>query len=194
MSMTVTSNGAWAVYPAWTARRLVLSVLLLFQVGSTVLWCIPECPIRKWLTPYAKYYVIPTGQWQSWAMFAPDPMRDSITAEAEVIDKNGMRYAFQFPKLADFNRIEGIVHFRFSKYTANLAGDEFRYARECAARHVLRRMNLAEDLYPLTVHLFYQMQITPAPGDEAAASSPTKPVKPYVLGTYRFDSPKEVRR
>jgi hypothetical protein len=198
-----TWTGSWS----WTARRLVISTFLLLHLAANVIWILPAGAIRQQFSPWARNYILPLGLWQFWAMFAPDPMRETITLEAEVIDANGVRYAFAFPRLGDYNWWRGIPRFRYSKYAANLSSDEFALPRQFAARHVLRKLSLPAEVYPVSVHLMYQLHPTPPPlgvngngnGTGAGTTAATPPAidamtppKPYVLGTYRIDSPREV--
>jgi len=179
---------------SWTLRRLAISAFLVAHLAATVIWILPASAIRLQYAPLAKYYILPLGLWQYWAMFAPDPVRDTITLEAEVIDCNGVRYAFAFPRLGDYNWWRGIPRFRYSKYAANLASEEFALARKFASRHVLRHLNLPADVYPVSVHLVYQIRKTPPPVAENPAPQvdAMTPPKPHVLSTFRFDSPREV--
>jgi hypothetical protein len=185
-----TANGSWT----WTIRRLAISAFLVVHLSATGIWLLPSGAIRNHFGPIAKYYILPLGQWQFWAMFAPDPVRDTITLEAEVIDANGVRYAFAFPRLADYNWWQGIPRFRYSKYAANLSAEEFATPREFAARHVVRRLKLPASVYPVSVHLLYQIRKTPPPATDNPAPQVdgTPPVRPYVIGTLRFESASEV--
>jgi hypothetical protein len=184
---------AWTGNRSWTVRRLAISMFLLVHLGANWIWLLPQCPIRQTISPLAAYYIFPLGLWQYWGMFAPDPMRDSVTLEAEVIDCNGLRYGFLFPRMADYNWWQGIPRFRYSKYTANLSNDEFTLPRQYAARHVLRRLNLPAEVFPVSVHLTHQARPTPPPDSPNPTVDPMAPTKPYVIGTYRIDSPSEVR-
>ena len=182
---------AWTGNWSWTVRRLAISAFLLFHVAATVIWVLPICPIRNKCVPVVQYYMLPLGMWQSWGMFAPDPIRDTIMLDAEVIDCNGLRYGFAFPRMADYTWWQGIPRFRYSKYAANLASDEFALPRQFAAHHVLRRLKLPAAVYPVSVHLMYELHPTPPPGS-VAAIDPMSPAKPYVVGTIRIESPREV--
>ena len=62
-----------------------------------------------------------------------------------------------------------------------------------AARHVLRRLNLPADVYPVSVHLMYQLRPSPPPGALASTIDPMIPPKSYVVGTFHVDSASEVR-
>jgi hypothetical protein len=186
LAWTWTGNGSW------TARRLAISAFLLVHLAANAIWIVPTCPLRQSLAPLAKYYILPLGLWQFWAMFAPDPVRDTMTLEAEVIAGNGVRYGFAFPRLADYTWWQGIPRFRYSKYAANLSADEFGLAREYAARHVLRQLKLPPEAYPAAVHLMYQIRPTPPPGSTEPQADPMTPTKPYIIGTIRVESAAEV--
>jgi hypothetical protein len=177
---------------SWTARRLAISAFLVFHVAANVIWVLPQCPIRQQFAPALRYYILPLGLWQFWAMFAPDPIRDTVVLDAEVIDINGVRYAFAFPRLADYNWWQGIPRFRYSKYAANLVADEFTLPRKFAARHVLRRLKLPAEVFPVTVHLMYQLRSTPPPGSPPSQADAMNPTRPFVVGTIRIDSAREV--
>ena len=183
--MTWTGNVSWAV------RRLAISAFLLFHLAATVIWVMPVCPIRDQCIPFLKYYILPLGMWQAWAMFAPDPIHDTVMLEAEVIDCHGVRYGFAFPKMADYSWWEGIPRFRYSKYSASISSEELALPRTFAAHHVLRRLRLPADVFPVTVHLFYQVRPTPPPGSMAAVD-PMSPTKPWIVGTIRVESLREV--
>jgi hypothetical protein len=184
---------AWTWKSSWTMRRLAISAFLLFHLGMTGVWLCPQCPIRMRFAPWAQYYMLPTGLWQYWGMFAPDPIRNTVMLDAEVIDRDGLRYGFAFPRLEGFNWWQGIPRFRYSKYAANLASEEFQLPREFAARHVVRCLNLPASVFPVAVHLMYEVRPTPSPNSESPTVDPMNPTKPYILGTYRIDSPSEVR-
>ncbi len=84
----------------WTARRWALSAFVLFHLSAIVMWTMPFCAVKtQFQSPY-RYYVLPLGLWQWWAIFAPDPIRHTIVLNAEVVDAQGMRHNFEFPRIA----------------------------------------------------------------------------------------------
>jgi hypothetical protein len=178
------------VYWRWTAHRLLVSTFLLGHLGATAIWVLPNCPIRQRACKYLDYYMTPTGMWQYWTMFAPDPVRDTVTLEAEITDAQGLRHVFAFPKMADYTALQGIPRFRYSKYTANLADDN-DLSRRFAARHAVRRLALPDSAFPVEVYLMFQVRNTPPPG--SPAPDPMTPAKPMVLASYQFAKPSEVR-
>ncbi len=174
----------------WTARRLLISAFLIVHLGATFVWVLPPCPIKERCFRTASYYILPLGLWQYWTMFAPDPIRDTVMLEAEVIDTQGLRHGYSFPHLADFSTWRGVPRFRHSKYAVNLAIDEFEKAREFAARHVVRQLNLPAEAFPVAVHLYYQVRPAPPPGSPA---DPMTPPRTSTLATFDFSSPSAVR-
>ncbi len=175
----------------WTAQRLLISVFLVAHCVAVTTWVLPMGPLRNAIAPTACYYMLPFGLWQYWAMFAPDPILNTCTLEAEVVDAQGLRYNFMFPRLADYTVWQGIPRFRYSKYTANMVGEGAELHRKFAAKHAVRRLGLAEKSFPLDVHLFYQVRVTPPPGGPPA--DPMTPTKQELLTTFQFATPAEVR-
>ena len=93
----------------WTARRWAISAFVLFHLSALVMWTMPPCTIKAQFQSPNRYYVLPLGLWQWWAIFAPDPMRRSMVLNAEVVDAKGMRYSYEFPRLADGQSADGIT-------------------------------------------------------------------------------------
>ncbi|WP_422926369.1 hypothetical protein [Singulisphaera sp. PoT] len=175
----------------WTAKKVLISVFILAHCTAVVTWVLPVGPLRNFMTPTTGYYMLPLGLWQYWAMFAPDPIKDTCTLEAEVVDAKGMRHNFAFPKMADYTVWQGIPRFRYSKYTANMVGEGSDINRKFAARHAVRSLGLKDEAFPMDVHLFYQVRPTPEPGGPPA--DPMTPTRPELLTTFQFASLEEVR-
>src|SRR5262249_3449931 len=95
-----------------TARRLLISAFLVFHIAATLVWVMPVCPIRVACAPWFAPYMLPTGLWQYWGMFAPDPMRETATLDAEVIDAHGIQARHSFLRLTDYSKWRGVPRFR----------------------------------------------------------------------------------
>ncbi|MFO0907565.1 MAG: hypothetical protein U0794_04255 [Isosphaeraceae bacterium] len=183
-------DGANRARWCWTARKLGISAFLIVHLGATTLWVIPDCPLRRACFSVVSCYIEPLGMWDYWGMFAPDPMKETITLEADVIDARGIHFGFAFPKLADYTRLTGIPRFRHSKFAANLAMPGNEMYRVLAARHVIRQLALTSEAFPLEVRLIYQVRNAPPPGGPPA--DPMSQPYPYVLATIPFERPLEV--
>ena len=73
---------------------------------------------------------LPTGMWQWWAIFAPDPVRDTFVLDAEIVDAKGMRHIHEFPRLADLPWWQKVPRYRQPKFTGNMALSEYAGSQE----------------------------------------------------------------
>lgn len=178
-------------YWSWTLRRLALSAFLVVHMTATAIWVMPPCPIRARCIGTAIYYMYPLGLWQYWGMFAPDPVRNSVTLEAEVVDARGLRHTFAFPKVADYGAWHRVPRFRHMKFAYNLGTPDSSFEQEIAARHAVRQLELPSEAFPLDVHLIHLLRPVPPPG--------SPPVDPMALPqrelvcSHQFNSLDEVR-
>jgi hypothetical protein len=174
----------------WTGYRLAVSAFLVIHITMNVIWVLPGCPIRNRFYDLASYYIFPLGLFQYWTMFAPDPVRDTVTLEAQITDAKGLAYTFAFPRVGDYTPWQAIPRFRYSKYVANLSDPSFELPRKFAARHAIRTLHLRADAFPVEAHLVYQLRLTPPPG--APPADPMTPTKSVVIGQFQFATPAEV--
>ena len=174
----------------WTAQRVAISAFVVFHLLATVVWIIPNSPLKQFMMPAFVRYMVPLGLWQSWWMFAPDPLRVTIVLQSEVIDAQGMRHVYEFPRVADLPWWQKMPRFRHSKFTSNLLNDEFATQREFTARHAVRSLRLRPTAFPVHVSLYCQVKDPPPPGQ--GASDPMAPSWLHTIGTYDFASIDEV--
>jgi hypothetical protein len=176
----------------WTARRVVISAFVIFHLSALMMWTMPNCAIKsQFQSPY-HYYVLPLGLWQWWAIFAPDPIRNTMTLNAEVIDAKGMRQTYEFTRLANLTWWQKIPRYRNCKFTANM-GDSEEYAkhREFTARHAVRQLGMGAEAFPVWVSLYFEIKDSPPPGTGVA--DPMAAPRIQVLDRFQFGSLKEVR-
>jgi hypothetical protein len=177
----------------WTARRMVISAFVIYHLSAVAIWTLPSCYIKDhFQTPYYQYYTLPLGLWQWWAIFAPDPLRDTVVLDAEVVDAKGIRHIYEFPRLADLPWWKKIARYRNPKFTGNVAVDEYKKTREFTAHHVVRQLGLGPEAFPLWVSLYHKIKASPEPGTTAVAD-PMAPPRINLLERYQFASIKEVR-
>lgn len=176
----------------WNAWRLAISAYLVLHLTATLAWVVPPSPIKALLMPKFRFYMLPCGLWQSWGMFAPDPMNSTIVLESEVIDAKGMRHAYEFTKVADLPWMSKMPRFRHPKLAANLLVDEYSAQREMVARHVVRQLDIPADAFPVQVALFYKVTAPPPIG--SAESDPMAPAQISNLAAFEFQTWSEVHR
>jgi hypothetical protein len=181
-------NRPWA----GKARRWAISLFLIGHLTATAIWVMPRCPIRQRCYEILSYYMLPTGLWQYWTMFSPDPQPNSLTLEAEVTDVFGIRHLYAFTRVADYSWWRAMPKFRHPKFTANLGFDELAIHRKITSRHAVRELGLTESAFPVDVKLLYQIRATPKPGGPPA--DPLSPLRPHLVASYHFTGIDEVRR
>ena len=110
----------------WTARRLAISAFVLFHLSALMIWTMPDCAIKdRFQAPY-RYYMLPLGLWQWWAIFAPDPLRENRVLEAEVVDAKGLIHIYEFTKIGDLSAWQKLGRYRNPKFTDNMmTGGEY---------------------------------------------------------------------
>ncbi len=176
---------------AW--KRLAISAFVIAHVSAVVITNLPACALkhalgRAWVDPY----LMATGQWQYWGMFAPEPAKNTMALEAAVKDSHGLIHHFAFPRMMDQSAWAGFAGgYRHAKYVANLTAPTAKANREFAARYVVRKLHLNEDDFPIVVQLVCQVWPTNLP--DAPSDEPPAAPYPLVLETYEFPNRAETQ-
>jgi hypothetical protein len=176
---------------AWTIRRWVISAFVLFHLSALFIWTLPPCAIKAQLQSSYRYYVLPLGLWQRWALFAPYPIRETIVLKAAVLDAKGKRHNYEFPRIGDLPWWRKFARYRNAKFTANMLDDEWATHRRFTARHAVRKLGLGEAAFPMWVSLSVEIIDSPPPGTGAPDSTAMPRVE--AVDRFRFESLKEVR-
>jgi hypothetical protein len=166
---------------------------VLFHLSALCVWTTPSCYIKDRVQDFYRYYVLPTGMWQWWAIFAPEPVRDTFVLDAEIIDAKGMRHIHEFPRLADLPWWQKIPRYRQPKFAGNMAVPEYLSSRKFVAEYAARQADLEPDAFPVWVSLYYKVKDTPPPG-EKAVSDPMAPPRIQMLERFEFASLAEVKK
>ena len=157
-------------------------------------WSCGPCrsaPSRRSSSGRIGIYVLPLGLWQWWAIFAPDPIRNTLYLNAEVVDAKGMRYSYEFPRLGDISWWQRFPRYRNCKFTCNMLIDEYKTHRTFTARHAVRQLGLGEAAFPVWVSLYVEIEDLPPPG--TGASDPMATPRLNLVDRFQFASMKEVR-
>jgi hypothetical protein len=174
----------------WTARRLVISAFVIFHLSALIMWTMPKCAIRdRFQSPY-RYYILPLGLWQWWAIFAPEPIRNTTNLNAEVVDSKGMRQVYEFTRIGELSWWQKFGRYRNPKFTNNMAIEEYAKHREFTARHAVRQLGLDAQSFPVSVSLYFEIKDSPPPGTGVA--DPMARTRIEVVDRFEFGSLKEV--
>ena len=179
----------------WTARRWALSAFVLFHLSALVMWTTPNCAIKaQCVAPY-RYYVLPLGLWQWWAIFAPDPWAARWCSTPRWSTSRGCDYTYPFTRLSELSWWQKFPRYRNCKFVSNMLSDEYKTHRTFTARHAVRELlrdhTLSEESFPLGVSLYTESSVTPPPG--TGKSDPMAQPIVHQIASFQFASPKEVQ-
>lgn len=125
----------------------VVKLVLFFHVAAITSWVLPEPStavstgtklgtisdrILNVNSQYLKHspvqlYVLSTGVWQSWDMFAPNPASVDIYPDALVTLKSGKVLNFSYPRMFDLSLIAKYQKERYRKFFEHANTDQYLY-------------------------------------------------------------------
>ncbi len=148
--------------PGFTRMRALISGFILFHLIAIIAVSVPSVSLLLSRTKGATaQYLLWSGLWQSWNMFAPQPPTFNFTLSAEVIRRSGQITWWTLPVPRDSGYARQYVIERYRKWGAdNLrrAGDSALWPD--AARFVAHINNNRSDP-PATIRLFRDWQMIP---------------------------------
>lgn len=174
----------------WTAWRVGVSAFVAFHLSALSVWTLPDCAIKQRCVGVFRYYVLPSGLWQWWSIFAPEPVKNTLELSVEVVDAKGLRHIYDYPRLAPMPAWRKALYYREPKFVANMSIGELSMTRRFVARYGVRRLNLPDRAFPVNATLFYKVEKTPPPG--VSEFDPMAEKSTEVIDRFDFQSRKEV--
>lgn len=110
--------------------------------------------------PVARTYLEATAQWQSWLLFAPNPLIYNRYLTAEVIRRDGGAELYEFPRVDRMGLVRAHLESRFREYQFYAAQKEV-LLRDLARYVARRRANPANP--PVRVVIYAHEMDLPAP-------------------------------
>lgn len=149
-------------------RRVLINAFLLFHVVAITCWCIPVnsalvASFKQFIGPYMLW----SGLFQGWDMFAPAPPNVNAYIEAAVIYKDGHTRIWKFPRMEQLGIVERYYRERYRKFEENLRQDSNSALWPDVARHVARLNNNDASDPPAIVILVRYWSEIPAPTTNA---------------------------
>lgn len=140
---------------AGEVRRAIVNVFIMFHVAAILATCLPiQSLIVSNFKERVRPYMLASGLFQNWDMFAPDPLKLNIRVDAEITYANGETRTWKFPRMDELGYVERYFRERYRKYsTEYLRVDTYAGLRPDAARYIARLNNQPSNP-PVTVSLF----------------------------------------
>lgn len=143
-------------------KRVAVSAFLFFHITAITSWCVPfDSPLRAALTSAVRPYVLWSGLFQSWDMFAPTPKSVNAHVEAIVIHKDGHVQNWTFPRMEQLSVSERYLKERYRKYVENLRQDANVALWPDAARHIARLNDDVSNPPEIVILVRYWSDIVP---------------------------------
>jgi hypothetical protein len=163
--------------PPFTARilRAAVTLFILFHLVTFTLWTAPlNFPLLDKYRALVRPYLLWTGLFQAWNMFAPDPLRLNTYLEAEVRMANGEIRVWHEPRMDKLGIVQKYFEERYRKYmNEHLRVDEDAALWPDAARHIARLYDTDKSNPPMSVRLIrYWSEILPPSPDGQYRTSP----------------------
>jgi hypothetical protein len=167
-------------------KHIGISAFLLFHIVAITCWCVPlESPLIDAFRSVVRPYLLWSGLFQSWDMFAPSPKTLNGYVEAVVIYKDGSIRNWAFPRMEHLTARDRYSADRYRKFVENLKEDRSLALWPDAARHIawlnnnrssppemvilvrhwseiVPRFNAAYQPEPWHAEIFYEYKVQPA--------------------------------
>lgn len=134
---------------------------------------------------FIKYYVMPTGLWQYWDMFAPNPSNIDWYCDADVVYRDGTRKTYEYPRMYTLGIVPKYFSERFRKFYERAHDDSYSWTWPAFAQRVALLSTTNPDNPPIEVFLrrhWLEIQPPGVPQPETYSS--------YVYFHYVVDQPK----
>ena len=148
------SRAANSAYPSRITRTLV-TLFCLFHMATFFLWTAPlNSPLIDNFRATVRPYLLWTGLFQAWNMFAPDPLRLDSYLEAEVRLANGEIRIWREPRMEQLGLVDKYFKERYRKYmNEHLRMDDQSALWPDAARYIARLYDTDKANPPMSVRL-----------------------------------------
>jgi hypothetical protein len=123
-------------------KRVAISAFLLFHIVAITCWCIPlDSPLIANFRDLVRPYMLWSGLFQGWDMFAPSPRNINSYLQAVVISKDGRTQTWKFPRMEHLGFGQRQFKERYRKFAENVQKDANSALWPDVARHIARLNN-----------------------------------------------------
>jgi hypothetical protein len=134
--------------PAERNAPIWVKAFVLFHLLAITIWAFPNPPVAvqqgkaqpagtDWLEVWDKKYLMPSppvqdyllisGFWQYWDMFAPDPVQQDVWCDAVVTFKNGTSSVYAYPRIYSLPLHLKYIKERYRKFYERVSDPNYAY-------------------------------------------------------------------
>jgi hypothetical protein len=144
--------------------------------GSDALLTFNFREMKQWNIFYG--YLYPTGFWQYWDMFSPDPAQTDVWCDAEVTFLDGTKTMFQYPRMKTLSIPDKFMQERYRKFYERVNVNDWHYFWPPFAQAIALKTATDPGSPPVRVTLFRHFQ-------EVMRHDEPQPKEP-AYGSYAF--------
>jgi hypothetical protein len=148
--------------PLQKIKRIAINAFLLFNILAITSWCIPlNSPLIANFRDLVRPYMVWSGLFQTWDMFAPSPRNINSYVEAVVIYKDGRTQTWRFPRMEKLGFPERDFKERYRKFAENVENNANSALWPDVARRIARLHENASNPPALVLLIRYWSEIKP---------------------------------
>jgi hypothetical protein len=156
-----------------TIKHIAINMFLLFHIVAITCWCIPlDSPLIVNFRNLVRPYMLWSGLFQGWDMFAPSPRNINSYIEAIVIFNNGRTQTWKFPRLEQLSFAQRQFKERYRKFAENVQKDANSVLWPDVARRIARLHNNPSDPPTIVLLVRYWSEIKPPSASETYHPEP----------------------
>ena len=158
--------------------QTIVSIFILFHLIAITCWALPwNLPVVRDVKELVRPYMLWTGLFQSWDMFAPNPKQTNSFLRAVVITSDRHMKVWNFPRMEELDFGKRYEKERYRKFEEEMGNPRNEALLSDVANHVARQFNNAAD--PPDRIVLIQFEALIKPWIDASANATPKPTILY---------------
>lgn len=144
-----------------------ISVFILFHLVAIICWAMPvNSPLFAVVNEMTRPYLLWTGLFQSWDMFAPDPIKTNTYVKAVVITQNHHVHVWSFPRMDQLGFGQRYQKERYRKFVEDMLREQNAALLPDVVKHIARFYNDPADPPQKVLLIKFDSDITPGSKNE----------------------------
>jgi hypothetical protein len=141
----------------------MLNLFILFHLVALFSWGMPESAFRNRMAKPFEKYMLYSGLWHIWGMFAPVPLRFHFDVRAEIRFRDGSIKEWIAPRMEELPVWERAPKERYRKWRERIRSEEFAVIWGDTARYIARQMDSNPGNPPVEVKMTRYWMELPRP-------------------------------
>ena len=144
-----------------------ISVFIVFHLVAIICWAMPvNFSLFGAVNEMTRPYLLWTGLFQSWDMFAPDPMKTNTYVKAVVITQSHHVHVWSFPRMDQLGFGQRYQKERYRKFVEDMQREQNAALLPDVVKHIARFYNDPADPPQKVLLIKFQTDITPGSKSE----------------------------